>query len=225
MRQTLQSIANQDGSARFKNTFVNLFVNNTAKGLTYISSVSEERVECVTSEGGLRLPITEKQLVEVEVVMPHASWKQMGRNAALFLRKPARQWRRSLSDSTHSITYDFEFTGYGTAADEAAIHAARWPQISHSHLKDLSSMLSVSPCVDFTQALEQLKDNMFSVVLSDNMMLNKNGHLFNGKLNIAKIFFKQKSYKVHPLFAEELRDLTRGCGYKAIEEADYGYSK
>lgn len=220
MKVKVSSILNSDGSQRFRHTFVNLYVKGENWGVANLPSIYDHQVGFMTQRGTM---VWEGEAVvdldlEIEVVMPHTQWKQLGCTTICYQRKPARQWKRSLSEGTHGVLH-----GVDLIPSNRKIHQLpeRYPGLQSGFLPEIAQILENKP-ISFTEGVKCLSDPKYhSVALENGFLLGHEGSLFLEATKIAKFYFKQKSYKVHPLFAEELRDLTKGHIFKAIEEEKY----
>lgn len=223
MKVNVSSLLNNDGTQRFRHTFVNLYVSGECMGLSYVHTLGDGGVVFLTKNGQLTFAHTEvaKGHLEIEVVMPHTQWKQYGYTTICYRRKPARQWRRSLSEGTHETLIGTDYVR--TESKEHTELPVRYPAIHASYLLEITKVIENQP-MSFTQGVECLTNPKYhSVALTNGFLLGHEGSLYLETTKVAKFYFKQKSYKVHPLFAEELRDLTKGHIFKALEEEKYEY--
>lgn len=211
MSISLQSVLNQDGIQRFKDTMVHV-IHQGKKSLMFCDQVGDSGAAFYDANCE-RQVFHVKDNVEIEVVMPHAEWKQYGRNTVLIQRQPARQWKRSLSRTTHVIIPDWQVAKLDKN-DATAAQDVRFPEVRPKSVGDVFQMLS-NKSVSFEEGLKCL-DKCATVALAGNFMLSKAGGLYLGTTAIAQFHFAQKSYSVVALFQEELRDLTRGLSFKEV---------
>jgi len=216
------SILNSDGIQRYRNTFVNFYTKGVKDGLVYVHSLNDATLVLICDKGMLTYDIsTLKELnIEIEVVMPHTYWKQWGITAVCYQRKPARQFRRSLSDGTHELLCAADYI----PKSKKHVIPDRYPSLHQNYVDQINNVVNQQP-LSFTDGVKNLLSaDHHAVAVGNKFLLGHEGTLILGTEKIAKFYFKQASYKVHPLFAEELRDLTRGHTFKAIEEVAYEFS-
>ena len=200
MRILIDEIMNNDGSQRFLHTYVYLWEEGKPKKLCFINDIGLTYVSFSSYK------IIEKDsFAYIETIMPHIQWVQLEDNrAALLERTPSKQWKRSLSNGTHS----FYFPAEGKNCPSYNVG------LSHFGTNNIDALLN-HKVIDFKEALENVvnyKNRDFA--FSTHFMIDKRCYIYLGKSKIAKILPSLSKYKVHSLFAEELRDLTKGMNMK-----------
>src|SRR6478735_8184765 len=139
MSLTLRSMLNQDGPARYKDTFLNITGDKETK-LIYCDRISDSGLGGYDKDGA-SVVYTTKDKVVIDIIMPHSEWKQFGRHTVLILRQPARQWKRSLSRGTHSLVPDGNVTKMDKA-DKASFQDALWPSLRAHDVGALTEILN-----------------------------------------------------------------------------------
>jgi len=217
MKFSLSSVLNNDGAQRFKGCFVLLHTPDKPPQFVYMHHVSSEGVILIDNKGGRKEVAYNNELLavtEIETVMPHAAWRKFGKYSLLIKRTPARQWRRSLCNSTHTLAQDHAVMGY-KPADLDGLRQAGYPQLHHTNVAGIEALL-IPQKTSITQAMQEISEGSFSVALSDVFCLHNTLKLYLRELAVAKFFPKNKSYKVNAVFSEEVRDLCRGLNFKEI---------
>jgi len=178
------SILNSDGIQRYRNTFVNFYVNDTKVGLVYVHSLNDVTLFLVSDKGTLSYDIsTLKELhAEIEVVMPHTYWKQWGITAVCYQRKPARQFRRSLSEGTHTLLVAAD---YITRSKKHVI-PDRWPSLHQNYVDQVHNVVNQAP-VSFTDGVKTLlQADHHAVAIDNRFLLGHDGTLILGTEKIAE---------------------------------------
>lgn len=95
--------ANQDDIRRYYlNTFVKF--RETGDALFYLKTVDNYKVEGQAHNGDiLRLFLSEEHPYEVDYVLPHKSYYQLGKKAAQLFRIPAKQYQRGVGPENTEI--------------------------------------------------------------------------------------------------------------------------
>lgn len=207
----IDAILNTDGNQRYKDTYLRVKTKGVSR-LLYCQQVADDGAVFFDEQQN-SIVYHRGSDVDVSIVMPHACWKQFGRNTVLIQRVPARQWKRSLSRGTHSITPDVNIDRIDSKELDKAMEL-QWPSIRPQYLRVVEDLLN-SENFSFTEGVKLLQKHA-SVALKGNYMLNKIGNFYVSNINIAKFNFKDNSYVVTPLFQEELRDITRGSSFKEV---------
>lgn len=217
MRYKLPALFLDDSTARYRHTFVRLtdpehgcnnrlaYVGEAGRNMFHFSMSNRE---ALTFERGQKAA----KDVEIETLMPQMQWMEhpKAKDPILLVRQPARQWKRSLSSSTHQSIRASNYTMEGRASN-GIIHL--------NQINELEDVLDTPFKLDLKRQLEELlADERKGIVLSENLCLLHNRNILAGTTIIGRFFPKTESYRTHPLFSEELNDIFLGTGYKEVKK-------
>lgn len=216
MRYKLPALFVEDSSQRYRHTFVRItdpdhgyenrlaYVGEAGRSVFHFSLSGHEALTFERGQGATRA-------VEIETLMPQMQWMDhpKEKNPILFMRQPARQWKRSLSSSTHTSVKAASFLE--SVVTHSILHV--------SQINELEAVLDTPFKPNLTVQLEEIiKGERSGIVLSENLCLLENGKIMAGNTVIGRFFPKTSSYRTHPLFSEELNDIFLGTGYKEVKK-------
>lgn len=201
MKQDILSLFNQDSHGRLVKTFV-LLEYDGHKGVHWCQTLDEETFYFYNCVGMGKVVIAKKGLkpgqVFLETFLPSAGWYQVEGSASYVSARPQRQWKRSLCSATHTV-----FSPMGQV------------RISTDYAPFISELAKEQPIYSLDQAATNiLNESHLSCKLDNQFAITNKGDIFSSNVQVGKLDFMKRSFKLNPLFKDEFSVLTVGSTFK-----------
>lgn len=184
----------EDISKYFRNSFLKF--KETGDTLYYLDHVDANKVSGAVDNGQpFHLYLDDEHPYEVDYVLPHKSFFQVGPNAVMLQRIPAKQYSRGLTEANTGLTY----------------LAGKEPMKALLSFEILKQFVKKQQFYSLAQATTQ--EGLQSAVLSPRMMYNRaDRNIYIDFLAVAKVSATRNITMMQPIFEEEVLDLLKSTG-------------
>lgn len=181
---------NRDDIIKYYNKAIVKFPE-TGDRLWCVSDIGYDEITCVDVDG-FEIIVDLDAEYEVDYPLPGRVVYQMGKNATMLVRKPAKQYIRGISNSNTMLLF---LTSLGD-----------WKQTDVS-LKNLQQFVDKPAYQDINTVNW---DELQSAALNRHFSVSKFQNIYALTKKIGEFSPQDKKYYVHPMFEQEIGELFKG---------------
>ncbi len=203
MKQDLLSLYNGDTPGRLLKTFVFL-EKEGKKELFWCNALEETTFWFYACPNIDKLVLERKTLKEgqvfLETFLPAAGWYQVDGSASYITGRPSRQWKRSLCNATHTA-----FSPWGMF------------RFTTDYAKWVALLDKEQPSFSLDEAHQNITQKEYVCCrLSTLFAVTHKGDIFNNTIQVGKVDWAKKTYKINPLFKDEWAAITTSSTFKDV---------